>query len=282
MKAIYWIEATRPKTLFCSLSPILLGTCFALKTGSFSLLTFLMTLFAALAIQIGTNFANEYYDFIKGTDTSLRKGPRRLVQAGLISSSDMRLATFLILSTAALFSTYLIACGGPAFAVLAAVSIFLAVGYTGGPYPLSYLGLGDLFAFLFFGPIAAGATAYLQTLSISWNALFLGCSLGLLSTATLVVNNLRDIEDDRKANKNTLAVRFGKSFSKIEYTACLVAGCLLPLFFGFYLPLVALIPAVVPLRSVWNLTKLNEALAQTSKIGFLLAALIAASLFYGF
>jgi 1,4-dihydroxy-2-naphthoate octaprenyltransferase len=281
MKAIYWIEATRPKTLFASLAPVLLGTSFALKAGSFSLLTFLLTLFAALAIQIGANFANDYYDFIKGADTASRKGPRRLTQSGLISPSDMKLATFLILSTAALLNIYLIARGGPAFALLTSASIFLAVGYTGGPYPLAYLGLGEIFVFFFFGPIATASTAYLQTLSFSWTPAILGICPGLLATAILIVNNLRDIDDDRKANKNTLAVRFGKRFTQIEYTACLFAGCLLPLFFGFYLPLIALIPALIPLKSVWTTTKLNEALAQTGKIGFLTAILLATSLFYG-
>lgn len=281
MRAIYWIEATRPKTLFASLGPVLLGTCFALKAGSFSLLMCLLTLFAGLAIQIGTNFANDYYDCIKGADTSARKGPRRMTQAGLISPSDMKLAIFVILSLAALLTIYLIAHGGPVFALLSVLSIFLAVGYTGGPYPLAYLGLGEIFVFLFFGPIATVSTAYLQTFSFSWPLVFLGVSPGLLSTAVLAVNNLRDIDDDRKAHKNTLAVRFGKRFAQIEYTACLFAGCLLPLCFGFYLPCIALIPALVPLKSVWQAEGLNDALAQTGKISFLSVCLIAVAMFYG-
>lgn len=277
-----WVEATRPKTLFASLAPVLIGTSYAVYQGSFSFMTALFTLLAALGVQIGTNFVNDYYDFLKGADTSSRKGPRRLIQAGIISLEDMKLATLLTFSAVALLSIYLIARGGPVFAVLTAVSIFLGVGYTGGPWPLAYLGLGELFVFFFFGPIATGATAYLQTLTFSWEPFFLGFTPGFLSTAILVANNLRDIEEDRRVSKKTLAVRFGKKFTRIEYTFCLFAGCLIPLWFGWWITAFALIPALIPLKTIWSFreeTELNMAFNQTGKIGFLTALLIAFALF---
>lgn len=276
-----WVEATRPKTLFASLAPMLIGTCYAIHHGFFSLATCLFTLFAALGVQIGTNFVNDYYDFLKGADTPSRKGPRRLVQAGIISLEDIKLASLLTFSAVALLSVYLIARGGPIFAVLTAVSIFLGIGYTGGPWPLAYLGIGEIFVFFFFGPIAAASTAYLQTLSFSWEIFFLGFTPGLLSTAILVVNNLRDIEEDRKAHKKTLAVRLGKKFSQIEYSFCIFIGCLIPLCFGWWLSAFALIPALIPLKIVWNFKdeiELNAAFNQTGKIGLLTAMLIAFAL----
>ena len=279
--ALLWIEATRPKTLFASIAPVLIGTCFAIQQGAFSWLVCVLTFLAALGLQIGANFANDYYDFLKGADTASRKGPRRMTQTGLISLSDMRLATFLTFSFVALLCVYLIARGGPAFALFTTLSIFVAVAYTGGPWPLAYLGLGELFVFFFFGPLATAGTAYLHTLSFTLESVLLGFTPGLLATAILVVNNLRDMKDDRKAGKKTLAVRFGKFFTQIEYTFCILAGCLLPLFLGWWLSAFALIPALIPLKSVWRFTdekELNTTLAQTGKIELLTAALIAFAL----
>lgn len=274
--ALIWLEATRPKTLLLSVMPVLIGTTFAIRQGSFSLLTCVMTLLTALLIQIGTNFANDYYDFLKGADTPARKGPRRMTQAGLISLSQMKLATFLTFSAVALLSIYLSSRGGPIFTLLTTLSIALGILYTGGPKPLAYLGLGEVFVFIFFGPVATVGAAYLQTLSFSWEAFALGITPGLLSSAVLVVNNLRDIEEDRRAQKNTLAVRFGRKFTQIEYTALVTLGCLLPLTMGWWLSAFALIPALIPLKAVWqNDSNLNTTLAQTAQIGLLTAALIA-------
>src|SRR6185436_19815336 len=127
--------------------------------------------------------------------------------------------------------------GGPVFALLATISIFLAVGYTGGPLPLAYLGIGEFFVLLFYGIIATSGTAYLQTHTFSWDPVFLGLIPGLAATAVLAVANMRDIEEDRKVGKKTLAARFGHRFAKLEYTSCLLAAIFLPLIFGFYLPL---------------------------------------------
>ncbi len=274
--ALLWLEATRPKTLLLSVMPVLIGTSFAIHQGSFSLITCLMTLLTALMIQVGTNFANDYYDFLKGADTPSRKGPRRMTQAGLISLSQMKLATFITFSAVALLSVYLSSRGGPIFTLLTTLSIALGILYTGGPKPLAYLGLGEIFVFIFFGPVATVGAAYLQTLTFSWEAFVLGLTPGLLASAVLVVNNLRDIDEDRRANKNTLAVRFGKKFAQVEYTSLVILGCLLPLTMGWWLSAFALIPAIIPLKSVWNSdSNLNTTLAQTAQIGLVTASLIA-------
>lgn len=275
---LLWLEAARPKTLVLSIMPVLIGVSFGARQGSFSLIACLMTLLTALLIQTGANFANDYYDFLKGADTIERKGPRRLTQAGLISLSQMKLATFLTFSSVALMSIYLSARGGPAFTLLTTLSIAFGILYTGGPKPLAYLGLGEVFVFLFFGPISTAGAAYLQTLTFSWEAVLLGLTPGLLASAVLVTNNLRDIDEDKKANKNTLAVRFGKKFTQVEYTLLVCLGCLFPLTMGWWLSAFALIPAIIPLKTVWrhkHASELNSSLAQTAQIGLLTAALLA-------
>jgi 1,4-dihydroxy-2-naphthoate octaprenyltransferase len=278
---LIWLEATRPKTLILSVMPVLIGTAFAVHEGCFSVLTCFMTLLTALLIQIGTNFANDYYDCLKGADTTSRKGSRRMTQAGLISLSHMKLATFLTFSCVALSSFYLVARGGPIFSLLTTLSIAFGILYTGGPRPLAYLGLGEVFAFIFFGPVATAGAAYLQTLSFSWEAVFLGFTPGLWSSAVLVLNNLRDTEEDRRASKKTLAVRFGKKFSQIEYTSFVVIACLLPLSFGWWPSAFALIPAYIPLKTAWlykQETELNAPFVQTGQVGLLTAVLIAFAL----
>ncbi len=276
--ALLWLEAARPKTLVLSIMPVLIGASFAAQQGAFSLLACLMTLLTALLIQIGANFANDYYDFLKGADTAERKGPRRLTHAGLISLSQMKLATFLTFSAVALMSIYLSARGGPVFTLLTTLSIACGILYTGGPKPLAYLGLGEVFVLLFFGPISTAGAAYLQTLTFSWEAVLLGLTPGFLATAALATANLRDISEDKKTNKKTLAVRFGKKFTQVEYTALIALGCLVPLTMGYWLSAFALIPASIPLKTVWrhtHVSELNAALAQTAQVGLLTAALLA-------
>lgn len=274
MNITYWLEASRPKTLILSVTPVMIGTSYGIYQGSFSLLTCLLTLLTALLIQIGTNFANDYYDFIKGADTASRKGPRRMTQSGLISPSTMKLATFLTFATVALLSIYLAIIGGPIFTLLSTLAIACGILYTGGPKPLAYLGLGELFVLLFFGPIATASAAYLQTLTFTWEAAVLGFTPGVLSSAVLVINNLRDIDEDRLAHKKTLAVRFGKKFTQIEYTSLIILGCLLPLLYGWWLSAFALIPALIPIKALWKNTDLTPIFSQTAQIGLLTAALL--------
>lgn len=274
-----WLEAARPKTLVLSIAPVLIGTSYGYYKGSFNLLILFVTLLSSLLIQIGTNLANDYFDFIKGADTSERKGPRRMTESGLISVAHMKLATFLTFSLVAILSIYMTYIGGPIFTLLAALSIACGIFYTGGPKPLGYLGLGEFFVLLFFGPIATASAAYLQTLSFSWEAVLLGFTPGLLSSSVLVINNYRDIDEDRKANKKTLAVRFGPLFSKIEYTAFILLGCLLPLAYGWWLSAFALIPAFIPIKALWRGSGRGQELlpifGQTAQICLLASALLA-------
>lgn len=225
----YWIEATRPKTLIASISPVLIGSVIAFDLKLFHFAIFIASLLFALAIQIGTNWANDYIDFLKGADTKDRKGPRRLVQAGIISAEKMRRATFGIFFVAALLGVYLATIGGWQIALLALLAILLGYFYTGGPYPLGYVGLGDIFVLIFFGPVATAGVCYLQTGEIVPTAILAGFAPGLLSTAILTMNNLRDHEQDQKAGKRTLPVRFGMSFGKWECATCLFLAALTPL-----------------------------------------------------
>jgi len=270
--------------LIASISPALLGSVLAWKTGSFSFLTFLFTLLTGVAIQVGTNFANDYFDFLKGADTSERKGPRRVTQAGLIALPLMRRAIVLAFTTAALFSAYLAFQGGPVISLLTIVYIGLSLAYTAGPMPLAYLGLGDFFVLFFYGPLATLITYYLQTHAIPLHVGILGFCPGLISTAILTANNLRDMNEDRKCNKKTLPVRFGETFGRLEYTFCLVAACLLPCLYGYYLMPILLIPAFVPIKAMWTVQDkrlLNVPFAQTGKLLILFTVLLTFSIAYG-
>lgn len=230
MKYKIWIQAARPKTLIASLSPVLIGTVVASRSA-FHPLTFIFTLLTALCIQISTNFVNDYCDFLKGADTIERKGPVRVVQAGLISVDAMKKATLLMFAFGILCGLYLIWQGGVIIACLLGMSLLLGFAYTAGPFPLAYLGLGELFVFTFFGFIATGGTYFLQTGTLSSSALLAGIAPGALSSAILAMNNVRDIQEDKAANKKTLAVRFGKTFGKVEYALLLSAALLTPFLF---------------------------------------------------
>lgn len=224
-----WIEGARPKTLIASISPVLIGSVIAFKGGAFRLPVFLGALLFALLIQVGTNFANDYIDFLKGADTKERKGPRRLVQAGLVSPEKMRRVTFGVFACAGLIGIYLMWIGGWQIGLLALCAILFGYLYTGGSFPLGYLGLGDLFVLVFFGPVATAGVFYLHTGVISSVSILAGFPPGLLSTAILVMNNLRDVEQDKKAQKKTLPVRFGKGFGKGEFAGCILLSSLFPL-----------------------------------------------------
>ncbi len=226
-----WIEGTRPKTLIATLSPVSVGAVVAWSCGRLCLSILAVTLCCALLIQVGTNLANDYLDWVKGADSPDRQGPRRLAQSGLISVIALKRATLLCFGVGALLSLYLTWVGGWEIALLAALSITCGFLYTGGPYPLGYLGLGDGVVFLFFGPLATAGTAYLQLGTWSLTAALAGIAPGLLSTALLTANNLRDETSDRRAGKKTIPVRFGQKAGKIEYGACLIGAGLLPFFF---------------------------------------------------
>jgi 1,4-dihydroxy-2-naphthoate octaprenyltransferase len=223
-----WILAIRPKTLPAAIAPVLIGTAMATGDGLFHGPSALMALSAALCIQIGTNLANDYFDFKKGADTADRKGPVRVTQAGLIKPRVVFWASMMFFALAALSSIYLIHRAGMCILIVAAASILSGIFYTAGPKPLGYLGLGDLFVLIFFGPVAVGGTYFCQALEINWAVIVAGLAPGFLSMAILAVNNLRDIDTDRRAGKLTLAVRFGRSFAMSEYLFCIIAATLTP------------------------------------------------------
>jgi len=223
-----WVLAARPKTLTAAAAPVLVGTGLAAHLAEIAAVPAAAALIGALLIQIGTNLANDYYDFLRGGDTEERIGPVRVTQAGLIAPTAVKRAMVLVLGLAVLVGAYLVAVGGWPILVIGVASVACAVLYTGGPYPLAYHGLGDLFVFVFFGLVAVGGTYWVQARAWPPDALLAGAALGSLSTALLVVNNLRDIDTDAKAGKRTLAVRLGPAGTKVEYVALLLVAAVVP------------------------------------------------------
>ena len=217
-----FFQAARPKTLSASIIPVIIGSSVAYADMHFSWMIFLLTLVSALLIQIGTNFANDLYDFIKGADNDSRIGPDRVTQLGLLSVSSMKMITAFIFLISICCGYPLVLKGGFPILCVGLISIISGYLYTAGPYPLGYNGLGDVFVFIFFGPIAVCGTYFLQTENINFFVLLCGIICGLLSTALLCINNLRDISTDKESGKKTLAVRFGSKFVQIEFSLILV------------------------------------------------------------
>jgi 1,4-dihydroxy-2-naphthoate octaprenyltransferase len=271
-----WILAARPKTLPAAAAPVLIGAALAFSAAGFHLPSALAAMFGALLIQVGTNFANDWLDYEKGTDTEQRLGPLRMTQAGLVSVSAMKRATFVVFGLALLLGIYLVIRGGWPIVAIGLSSILFGFLYTGGPYPLGYNGLGEIFVLIFFGPVAVGGTYYVQTLDISLPVLLAGFAPGLFSVAILTVNNLRDLNNDRTAGKHTLAVRFGRQFALHEYNFSLLAACTVPLVLSFFfggpplgmLASLTVIPAIMAMRKVAAVTgrDLNDCLAGTGRL----------------
>ena len=212
-----WFEATRPKTLSAAICPVMVGSSMAYHDGLFNWIPSLICLSFALLIQIGTNFANDYLDGVKGTDTEARIGPLRAVASGSVQPLAMRRAALTVLALAFILGLSLIFYGGGGMLLVGASSVICAWLYTGGPYPLAYNGLGDLFVILFFGLIAVACTYFVQALQITVDAFLLGLACGLVINNILVVNNYRDLEEDIIASKRTLVVMMGRRFAQIQY-----------------------------------------------------------------
>jgi 1,4-dihydroxy-2-naphthoate octaprenyltransferase len=218
----YWILASRPLTLSAGLAPVIIGCLYTLKEQSFNGLLASLTLVAALFIQIATNFVNDYADFEKGSDRDDRKGPKRMVQAGYISVKSMKRGAFLLFFLAFLIGLLLVNYAGFIILLIGLISILLGYMYTAGPYPLAYLGLGDVVVLLFFGPIATAGTAFVQTGVWHPDLMLIGLGVGFISSALLAVNNLRDHKEDTTSNKKTIVVRFGFKWGQIEYGMSLI------------------------------------------------------------
>lgn len=275
-----WLMAARPKTLWASISPVMIGTAMAFTDGAMHLPSAFAALLGAILIQIGTNLANDYFDYKKGTDQTGRVGPTRVTQAGLVQPPMMKSAMIIVFSLAILVCIYLIKRGGWPIAIIGVLSIISGIFYTAGPYPLGYLGLGEIFVFVFFGPVAVGGTYYVQTLDINPLPIIAGLAPGFLSVAVLVVNNIRDLDSDQKSNKKTLAVRFGRSFAMSEYFLSIVAAAIVPVILcvltqDYKYSLLASLSVAFALPSIKTVfTKsdgpsLNHALAYTGKLLFL-------------
>ncbi|MBT5855833.1 1,4-dihydroxy-2-naphthoate polyprenyltransferase [bacterium] len=272
-----WLQATRPKTLSAGIAPVLMGSVLVWDTPYFHWALFASILGCTLFIQVGTNFANDYFDNQKGADTEDRLGPQRMTQSGLISPAKMKLAFILCFIFASVLSIKLVLIGGLSIAFIGALSILFGILYTGGPYPLGYNGLGDIFVLVFFGPVAVAGTYYLYTLQFVTEVMIIGLIPGLLATAILVVNNLRDIPTDSQTGKNTLAVRFGETFCVWEYATCLFAALGLTIWIIFNHPdqieligpafiLTILSPKLIKAVRLKRGKELNPILEKTGKL----------------
>ncbi len=273
--ALTWLRAARPATLTAAVVPVLVGTAVAHATDGVRWDTALAALLGASAIQIGTNFANDVFDAEKGADTDARLGPVRAVAAGLLSARAMRIAMVVAFAIATLFGSYLVWTSGWPIVVIGVLSIASGIAYTGGPYPLGYNGLGDVFVMLFFGFVAVLGTVLVQTGALPLLGWLAAIPVGAIATAILVVNNVRDRETDVVAGKRTLVVRHGRRFGELEYVALLALAYVVPLALALWSasPWIALPLVSAPLAAglVGRVRReegapLNATLASTAKL----------------
>jgi 1,4-dihydroxy-2-naphthoate octaprenyltransferase len=284
-----WLMAARPKTLPVGLAPVLVGTALADTAGVFHPLRFAAALLGALFIQVGANLSNDYSDARRGADTEDRLGPVRVTAGGLVPPRQVLIATYVTFGLAILCGVYLVAVAGWQLLLVGAASIVAGVLYTGGPRPYGYEGLGELFVFLFFGIVAVAGSFFVQTEKLVWEAFALAVPVGLLASAVLVVNNVRDLETDRRAGKRTLAVRLGRERTRTLYAAMVYGAFLLtpvtwlfgPLAPWLLLPWLAIplaAPIVRAVRSRTDGPSLNEALARTGQLELLFSILLSAGI----
>jgi 1,4-dihydroxy-2-naphthoate octaprenyltransferase len=287
-----WVMAARLRTLPASVAPVLVGTSLALGAGHFHPLAFLAALLGAVFIQVGTNLSNDYSDARRGADTEERLGPVRVTAGGLVPPSQVLLATYLTFGAAVLCGVYLVYVAGPELIAVGAASILAGVLYTGGPRPYGYEGLGEVFVFLFFGIVAVAGSYFVQVQQLPWQAFACAVPVGLIASAILVVNNVRDMETDRRAGKRTLAVRLGRERTRTLYAAMLglaflsppllwIAGGMTPwlLLSLACLPLAAQLVKVVRTRA--DGPALNAALAKTGMLQLAFCLLFSAGLLAG-
>lgn len=282
----HWIEAARLRTLPAAIIPVLTGAALAYNDAAFHTAATFAALGCALLIQIATNFANDYFDHVKGADTEERVGFVRASSSGLLAPQTMLKAALITFGLAFALGLYLVWIGGWIILAIGVASILAGLAYTGGPFPLAYNGLGDLFVFVFFGIVAVTGTYYVNALQWSADALWLSLAIGSLSTNILVVNNLRDVETDAKTNKNTLGVLLGEQFLKVEYLAMMIIAFAIPMLlwnsgdyqYWILLPLIT-IPYAIPLYlriiTIKNKSLLNTMLARTAQFMTVFGVLLA-------
>jgi 1,4-dihydroxy-2-naphthoate octaprenyltransferase len=284
-----WVIAARVRTLPAAIAPVLVGTSLALGDGTFHPLAFVAALLGAIFIQVGTNLSNDYSDARRGADTEDRLGPVRVTAGGLVPPRQVLVATYVTFGLAVACGAYRVAVAGWELLAVGAASILAGVLYTGGPRPYGYEGLGEVFVFLFFGVVAVAGSYFVQVQDLPWQAFVCAVPVGLLASAILVVNNVRDLESDRRAGKRTLAVRLGRTRTRRLYTAMLVLAygtAPLPWAFGSMaawlllpwatIPLALRINAVVRTRT--DGPSLNAALARTGATQLLFCVLYSAGI----
>jgi 1,4-dihydroxy-2-naphthoate octaprenyltransferase len=284
-----WLMAARLRTLPAAVAPVLVGTSLALGAGHFHPLAFVAALLGAIFIQVGTNLSNDYSDARRGADAEDRLGPVRVTAGGLVPPGRVLLATYVTFGLAVLCGIYLLTVAGWELLAVGAVSILAGVLYTGGPRPYGYEGLGELFVFLFFGIVAVSGSYFVQVQELPWEAYACAVPVGLLASAILVVNNVRDMETDRRAGKRTLAVRLGRERTRTLYTLMVVGAFLLaplPWLLGsmtawLLLPWCAIplaIPLVEVVRTRVDGPALNGALAKTGALQLVFCLLFSAGI----
>jgi 1,4-dihydroxy-2-naphthoate octaprenyltransferase len=286
-----WGLAIRPRTLPAAAAGVVMGSALAWRDGFFRMDAALACLFAALLLQIGSNLANDVFDFERGTDTPERLGPTRVTQAGLLTPVQVKFGMGVVFAVAALLGLYLAWLGGWPIILIGIAAIISAIAYTGGPFPLGYYGLGDIFVFIFFGLAAVAGTYYVQAGFVSTAAWWMTIPPGLIITAILVVNNLRDLENDRKGGKHTLAVRLGERATKIQYLICMAVAYLILPFVAWMgiVPWFSLLAwgslpiAFRATRTVFTQKgrPLNAALAATGQAAFVFSLLFWVGMLFG-
>lgn len=286
-----WFSALRVRTLPAAVAPVLVGSALAWRDHAFQPVAAGLCLGFALLIQIGTNFANDYFDFRQGADGPNRLGPRRVVAAGLVAPEVMRRAMLGVFAAAFLLGLGLLPWGGPPLLVIGVASVGCGLAYTGGPWPLGYHGLGDLFVFIFFGLVAVVTTHAVQAGAVTLDAFLVAVPIGLLAANILVVNNYRDVDGDTRAGKRTLVVRFGRGFARAQFAGSLVVALLVPvgLFAREHAPALLLPCLLAPmgwrhvcrLKPTASAPELIALLGDTGKLLAAYAVLLAVGLCWG-
>ena len=280
-----WLLASRPKTLPASVMPIFVASAIAIHNGVFKLDAALIAMVCSILIQIGTNFINDLYDFLKGTDTDKRVGPTRVLANGLISVKEMRAGIVVVFGLAFVLGLYLVYINDGVVLVIGILSLIAGYAYTAGPFPLAYNGLGDIFVFIFFGFVGTIGTYYVQAHEITPLVFWASVPVGALVTNILVVNNYRDIDEDKLAGKNTLAVKFGGTFTRLQYLVFMVISyaILFLVYFTYkqsmfiFLPLLSLPLAIKLVKMIYTLNgkDLNKTLELTAKLSAIYGILFA-------
>ncbi len=283
-----WVLASRPRTLAAAIVPVIVGSSIAIRDGLFQPLAAFIALLCSILIQVGTNYVNDLFDFLHGTDKEDRTGPQRAVASGIISVTEMKIGIYISFGLSFVLGMYLVSIGGWFILFLGVISILAGVAYTAGPFPLAYNGLGDIAVFIFFGFVGTVGTYYVQTLTITSMAFWSSVPVGALITNILVVNNYRDREEDRSNGKNTLAVIFGEKFTRLQYLTFMIVSyaILFVVYFTYkkslwiFLPLLSLPISIKLIRMIYSLRgkELNKTLELTAKLSAIYGLLFAAGI----